>query len=560
MYERSDEQPQQPTVDELKAKAYQPMEDAMRLHPFYRGKIETTLKCCIRDFNDFGIWYTPGVSKPCLDIRDNPEKVYEHTSKWNTVAVISDGTRVLGLGDIGPKAGLPVMEGKSLLYKYLGGVDGFPLMVDSKDPDKFIEFVKLVQPGLGGVNLEDIAQPKCFRILETLREECEIPVWHDDQQGTACVTLAGLINALKVVGRDIGDVKITFVGAGAANVAISRLIFAHGADPAKCCVVDSKGILKPERSDIEAVKDEWVDKWKYCQITNAEGRRGGIEEALRGADVCIALSQQGPDTLKAEWIRAMAPDPIVFACANPIPEIWPWDAKEAGAAVVATGRSDFPNQVNNSVGFPGIFRGTLDVRAKTITDEMCIAAALELAKVAEDKGLSADYIMPTMDDWEVFPREAAAVAMKAIEQGIAKRTDLTFEQEVAEATAMIARARGLVQDSMALGYVEMPEGSVAPAPTKEALRAAGKAAGDRANEFADRAFERMTPAAEKAADAAQRAADAASEAAQKAAEAAGEAAQRAAESLSPAAQKAADAAQLAVERVSEAIRRLNERR
>ncbi len=220
-----------PTVEELMAKAYQPMEDAMTLHPFYKGKIETTLKCCVRDFQDFGIWYTPGVSKPCLDIKDDPEKVYEHTNKGNTVAVISDGTRVLGMGDIGPKAGLPVMEGKSLLYKYLGGVDGFPLMVDTKDPDKLIEFVKLVQPGLGGVNLEDISQPKCFRILDTLRAECEIPVWHDDQQGTACVTLAGLVNALKVVGRDIAEVKIAFIGSGAANVAISRLIFAFGADP-----------------------------------------------------------------------------------------------------------------------------------------------------------------------------------------------------------------------------------------------------------------------------------------------------------------------------------------
>ncbi|MEZ5126066.1 MAG: NADP-dependent malic enzyme [Thermoleophilia bacterium] len=512
MTDHSQDTASQPNVEDLKAKAYKPMEDAMALHPFYRGKIETTLKCCIRDFNDFGVWYTPGVSKPCLDIRDNPEKVYEHTNKWNTVAVISDGTRVLGMGDIGPKAGMPVMEGKSLLYKYLGGVDGFPLMVDTKDPDKFIEFVKLVQPGLGGVNLEDIAQPKCFRILDTLREECEIPVWHDDQQGTACVTLAGLINALKVVGRNIADVKIAFIGSGAANVAISRLIFAHGADPAKCVVVDSKGILNRERTDIEAVKAEWVDKWKYCQITNAEGKRGGIEEALKGADVCIALSKQGPDTLQKEWIRGMAPDPIVFACANPIPEMWPWDAKEAGAAVVATGRSDFPNQVNNSVGFPGIFRGTLDVRAKTITDEMCIAAALELAKVAEDKGLSADYIMPTMDDWEVFPREAAAVAMKAIEQGIARRTDLTFEQEVREATAIIARARGLVQDSMALGYIKMPPESVAPLPTKEAMKAMGRSAGDYAGDLADKAVEAVGPAAQKAAEAAQTAVDRVTEA------------------------------------------------
>ncbi len=503
----------QPTVDELKAKAYQPMEDAIKLHPFYRGKIETTLKCCVRDFQDFAIWYTPGVSKPCLEIKDDPEKAYEYTNKWNTVAVISDGTRVLGMGDIGPKAGLPVMEGKSLLYRYLGGVDGFPLMVDTKDPDRFIEFVKLVQPGLGGVNLEDIAQPKCFRILDTLREECEIPIWHDDQQGTACVTLAGLINALKVVGRDMADVKIAFIGCGAANVAISRLIFAYGADPAKAMLVDSKGILHKGRSDIEAVKDEWRDKYKYCQITNAEQRTGGIADALKGADVCIALSKQGPDTIEKDWISAMAPDPVVFLCSNPIPEMWPWDATAAGAAVVATGRSDFPNQVNNSVGFPGIFRGTLDVRAKTITDEMCIAAAVELAKVAEDKGLSADFIMPTMDDWEVFPREAAAVAMKAVEQGVALRTDITFEQEVAEATAIIARARGLVQDAEALGYIKMPEGSPAPLPSVDSLKALARAIAGQAADVAG-------GAADKAGDAAQKAADAVQEYARKAAEAA----------------------------------------
>jgi malate dehydrogenase (oxaloacetate-decarboxylating) len=385
-------------------------------------------------------------------------------------------------------------------------------MVDTRDPDRFIEFVKLAQPGLGGVNLEDIAQPKCFRILDTLREECEIPVWHDDQQGTACVTLAGLVNALKVVGRPIGDVRIAFIGAGAANVAISRLIFAHGADPAKCTIVDSKGILHRGRTDIEAVRDEWADKWKYCRTTNAEGRTGGIAEALKGADVCIALSRQGPDTILKEWVRAMAPDPIVFLCANPIPEMWPWDAKAAGAAVVATGRSDFPNQVNNSVGFPGIFRGTLDVRARTITDEMCIAAALELARVAEDKGLTPDHIMPTMDDWQVFPRVAAAVAMKAIEQGIALRTGLTFEREVADATAIIARARGLVQDSMALGYIPMPEGSAPPLPTREAMKAVGRSAGDHASDFADMAVEAVGPAAEKAAEAAQTAVDKVAEA------------------------------------------------
>ena len=466
----------EPTVEELKAKAYKPMEDAKVLHPFYRGKIETTLKCCIRDFQDFGIWYTPGVSAPCLEIKDDPEKVYEHTNKWNTVAVISDGTRVLGMGDIGPKAGMPVMEGKSLLFKYLGGVDGFPLMVDSKDPQDIIKVVKLLQPGLGGVNLEDISNPKCFSVLDTLRAQCEIPVWHDDQQGTACVTLAGLINALKVVGKKMSDAKIVWIGAGASNIAITRIIFAYGATPALCRVVDSQGILHTQRADLEARKAEYVDKWKLCTITNAEGRRGGIPEALEGADVVIALSRPGPDTLKKEWMAKMAKDSVLFACANPIPEIWPWEAKEAGVRVVATGRSDFPNQVNNSLGFPGIFRGTLDVRAKTITDEMCIAAAVELAKMAEENGLSDDYIMPTMDEVDVFPREAAAVAMKAIEQGVALITDLTYEQEYANARALIARARGLVQDAMALGYIDMPEGSQAPKPSRLARRAVEKAA------------------------------------------------------------------------------------
>ena len=469
-----------PTVEELKAKAYQPMKDALELHPFYKGKIETTLKACVRNFDDFAIWYTPGVSKPCLDIRDNPDRVYEHTNTWNTVAVVSDGTRVLGMGDIGPKAGLPVMEGKSLLYKYLGGVDGFPLMVDSKDPEELIKVVKLLQPGLGGVNLEDTSSPKCFYILDTLRAECEIPVWHDDQQGTACVTLAGLINALKVVGKKISEAKITFIGTGAANVAISRLIFAYGGTPALCTMVDSKGILNTTRGDIEARKAEYVDKWKLCNTTNAEGRSGGIAEALAGADVCIALSQPGPGTIQKEWVAQMASDAIVFVCANPIPEMWPWDAKAAGARVVATGRSDFPNQVNNSLGFPGIFRGTLDVRAKTITDEVCIAAAVEMARTAEEKGLSADYIMPTMDDVDVFPREAAAVAMRAIEQGIAKFTDMTFEQEYENAKAIILRARGMVQDAMALGYIEMPHGSPPPKPSQRVFKAVAKATAKKA--------------------------------------------------------------------------------
>jgi malate dehydrogenase (oxaloacetate-decarboxylating) len=442
-------------VDELLAKAKKPSADAMILHPFYRGKIETTLKCTVRDFNDFAIWYTPGVAAPCQAIAEDPEKVYEYTNKWNTVAVVSDGTRVLGLGDIGPKAGLPVMEGKALLYKYLGGVDAFPIMLDTKDPDAIINTVLMLQPGFGGINLEDIAQPKCFRILDTLREKAEIPVWHDDQQGTATVTLAGLINALKVVGKKIGEVRIAFVGSGASNVACSRLIFGRGADPARCCMVDTKGILGKHRKDLEIRKAEFVDKWRLCQITNAEGREGDIPDAMRGADVVIALSRSGPGVIQPEWITAMAKDSIVFVCANPVPEIWPWEAKEAGARIVATGRSDFPNQVNNSLGFPGIFRGTLDVRARTITDEMCFAAAQALADQIGDR-LDEEHILPTMDDWEVFPREAAAVAIKAQEQGVARLVK-SYEELYHHAHEIIRRSREQTR-------VMMDEGFIAKAP------------------------------------------------------------------------------------------------
>jgi malate dehydrogenase (oxaloacetate-decarboxylating) len=438
-------------IDELLAKAKKPSADAMVLHPFYRGKVETALKCCVRDFNDFAIWYTPGVAAPCRAIAEDPEKVYEYTNKWNTVAVISDGTRVLGLGDIGPKAGLPVMEGKALLYKYLGGVDGIAIMLDTKDPDAIINTTLMLQPGIGGVNLEDISNPKCFYILDTLREKAEIPIWHDDQQGTATVTLAGFINALKVVNKKINEVKITFIGAGASNVAISRLIFSAGADPAKCIVVDSKGIMGKHRRDIEMRKAEYVDKWKLCNITNAEGREGNIPDAIKGSDVVIALSKSGPGVILPEWIATMAKDSIVFACANPVPEIWPWEAKAAGAAVVATGRSDFDNQVNNSLGFPGIFRGTLDVRARTITDEMCFAAAKALADHI-GSNLSANQILPTMDDWEIFPREAAAVAVKAQEQGLA-RISISYEDEFKQAMDIISRSRNLTQMMMKDGFI-----------------------------------------------------------------------------------------------------------
>jgi malate dehydrogenase (oxaloacetate-decarboxylating) len=433
-------------VEALLAKAAMPNQEALRLHPFYRGKIETSLKCCVRDFHDFAIWYTPGVAAPCKAIEADPEKVYDYTNKWNTVAVISDGTRVLGLGDIGPKAGLPVMEGKALLYKYLGGVDAVPIMLDTKDPDQIINTVLMLQPGFGGVNLEDISQPKCFYILDRLHEKAEIPVWHDDQQGTATVTLAGLINALKVVGKKKSEVRIGFLGSGAANVACSRLIFSWGVDPARCIMVDIDGILGKHRRDLEMRKAEFFEQWHLCQITNAEGRQGHIPEAMRGMDVVIAYCKSGPGVILPEWIKLMNKDAIVFACANPVPEIWPWEAKAGGARIIATGRSDFPNQVNNSLGFPGIFRGALDVRARTITDEMCFAAADALANHVGDQ-LDEDHLLPNMDDWEVFPREAAAVGMKAQELGVA-RLEMTEKDLYEHARAIIKRSRDMTHRLM----------------------------------------------------------------------------------------------------------------
>ena len=424
-------------VEELLAKAKIPGEHAKKLHPFFRGKIETVSKCVVRDFNDFAIWYTPGVAEPCKEIKADPNKVWMLTNKWNSVAVVSDGTRVLGLGDIGPEAGLPVMEGKSLLFKYLGGVDSFPICLDTKDPDEIIQAVKWLQPSFGGINLEDISQPKCFYILDRLRKEARIPVWHDDQQGTATVVVAGALNALKFLGKKPSEAKIAMIGAGASNIAALRVMKVAGFTTKNIIMTDSKGIINMSR---EELKKDFKEKWNAAMITNGEGRTGGIPEAMEGADLVIAASKPGPGTIKKEWIKNMADDPIIFPIANPVPEIWPWEAHEAGAKIVATGRSDFPNQINNSLGFPGIFRGVLDVMASTITDEMCIAAAKELAKTADDQGLREDYIVPTMDDWTVYPREATAVALEAIRQGVASVKK--SRQELYEnAEKIISRAR-----------------------------------------------------------------------------------------------------------------------
>ncbi len=430
-------------------RAYAPAQLAMKYHPIYRGKIEVIPKVPVDSFDDFAIWYTPGVADPCKDIQKHPEKVFEYTNKWNNVAIVTDGTRVLGLGDIGPEAGLPVMEGKSLLFKYLGGVDAFPICLGTKNPDEIMNVVRWLQPSFGGVNLEDIAQPKCFEILSSLRSELEIPVWHDDQQGTATVVCAGLINALEIVGKKMGEASVCLLGAGAANITVARIIIEAGVDPANIIMVDSKGILSRARKDLR----NYPAKWNVCLTTNKEKRVGGLKEAMKGADVLIAISTPGPGVVPKDFISLMSDDPIVFACANPVPEIWPWDAKEAGAKVVATGRSDFPNQVNNSLGFPAIFRGTLDVRAKMITDEMCIAAAKELARVAEERGLNEDRIMPSMGDREVFPREATAVGLHAMKQGLA-RLKLSRQELYDRAAAIIGHARMAIDMLMHQGVIK----------------------------------------------------------------------------------------------------------
>lgn len=444
-----------PTKKELLARAQKPAEEALRLHVFYKGKIQILPKCPIRDFGDFALWYTPGVAAPCRAIAANPELVYEHTNKANCIAIVTDGTRVLGLGDIGPEAGLPVMEGKALLFKYLGGVDAVPICLATKNPDELTRTVKLLEPSFGGINLEDIAQPKCFRILDTLRAEAHVPIWHDDQQGSATMIVAALLNALKIVGKKMDAIRIAMIGMGAANVATYRLLKVSGVNPGGVVACDSKGILYGGRHDIEERQQEFADKWKVCRETNAEGIRGTIADALRGADVCIAFS--GPGVIKPAWVANMARDSIVFACANPIPEIWPWEAKDAGVRIVATGRSDFPNQVNNSLVFPGIFRGTLDVRARTITDEMALAAAHELVRYATERGINDDDILPRMDEWEVFPRVAVATALKAQEEGVAKLMK-TREQLYDGAVTIIRQAREATQLLMKEGIIPIIAG------------------------------------------------------------------------------------------------------
>ena len=442
-------------VKKLIEKAEKPAKLSPVYHKFYSGKVQTMPRCIVRDLHDFDIWYTPGVAAPCKLIKEDKDLSFEYTSRWNYVAIVSDGSRVLGLGNIGPEAGLPVMEGKALIFKYLGGVDAFPLVTNTQNPDDILKFLEWIQPTFGGINLEDIAKPKCFYILEEARNRLNIPVWHDDQQGTATVVLAGLMNALKIVGKKLDEVSITLIGAGAANIKIADVLELAGAKPGNMIIVDSKGILTKDRVDeiMEREKNPWKAKW--AEKTNSENRVGGIPEAMKDVDVVIAMSKPGPGVIKKEWVAQMADDAILFACANPVPEIWPWEAKEAGARIVATGRSDFPNQVNNSLGFPAIFRGVLDVRARTVTDEMCVAAAKALAEFAEEKGIHEDYIIPTMEEWEVYPREAVAAALQSIKQGVARIKP--SRQELWErAVRIISEARKSLEVLVKSGLIKPP--------------------------------------------------------------------------------------------------------
>ena len=383
---------------------------ALQKHAEWKGKIEVTARAAVDSAEALSIAYTPGVATPCLEIQKNPEMSYELTRRWNTVAVVTDGTAVLGLGDIGPEAGMPVMEGKCVLFKAFGDVDAIPLCIRTHDVAEIVRTVSLLAGSFGGINLEDIAAPRCFEIEKKLKECCDIPIFHDDQHGTAVITLAGLMNALKVVGKKIEDVKIVTSGAGAAGIAIIRLLMAMGLK--NVIMTDRKGAIYEGREGLNPVKKE------MAAITNFGHEAGTLADVIKGADVFIGVS--APGTLTQDMVRSMAKDPIIFACANPTPEIFPDEAKAAGAAVVSTGRSDFPNQINNVLCFPGIFRGALDVRASDINDAMKIASAKALAGLVSDEELCAEYILPKAFDPRVKDAVAKAAAQAARESGVAR--------------------------------------------------------------------------------------------------------------------------------------------
>jgi malate dehydrogenase (oxaloacetate-decarboxylating) len=385
-------------------------EKSLKLHAEWKGKIEVISKVAVKTKEDLSLAYTPGVAEPCLAIQKDINLSYEYTRRWNMVAVVTDGTAVLGLGDIGPEAGMPVMEGKCVLFKAFADVDAFPLCIRSKDVDEIVNTVKLLAGSFGGVNLEDISAPRCFKIERRLKQECDIPIFHDDQHGTAVVTLAAMLNALKIVKKDLEDLEVVVNGSGAAGIAVTKLLMSMGLKKVILC--DTKGAIYEGREGLNA------EKAVMAKLSNLQKKKGLLKEVIVGADVFIGVS--APNMVTPEMVRTMAPDPIIFAMANPIPEIMPEQAKAAGAKVVGTGRSDFANQINNVLAFPGIFRGTLDVRAGDINDQMKIAAAKAISSLIKEEELSPDYVIPAPFDARVGKAVAGAVAQAARESGVAR--------------------------------------------------------------------------------------------------------------------------------------------
>jgi len=433
---------------------------SLYMHHFYKGKMSTIPKAGFYGFNWFNVWYTPGVASVSTTIRDDVQTSYELSNRENLVAVVSDSTRVLGDGDCGIAGGLGVMEGKAFLMKFLAGIDAVALCIDSRDAQgksihqKTIDFVNMLSPSFGAVNLEDISQPNCYTILDTLRSDCRIPVWHDDAQGTACVTLAGIINAVELADKRLAECRIVLLGAGSSNTTVARLLFLSGVDPAKTIIFDSKSGLHKNRKDRQETQDT-TPHWQLCLETNPDCITD-FDTAVKGADILIALSTPGPDIIKPYQIKSMNPKAIVFACANPVPEIYPYAAINAGAFIVATGRGDFPNQVNNSLGFPGILKGALLTHSTKITDNMAIAAANALALYAQKTRLAPDHILPLMTESAVYPLVAEAVALQAMKDGVALKTRQPGEvHDITE--SHILDNRKLLDNMMKDGFIVSPD-------------------------------------------------------------------------------------------------------
>jgi malate dehydrogenase (oxaloacetate-decarboxylating) len=428
---------------------------AVEYSRFYKGKIRTFPNVPITSMNDFSYWYTPGVAEVSRVINKDTDESFNLTGRWNTIGIVTDGTRVLGIGNVGPEAAMPVMEGKAMLFNLLGGVNAIPLPLRVSSGEEFIKVVQALEPSFGGFNLEDIESPKCFFVLRDLQKQLSVPAWHDDQLGTACIILAGLINSLRITGRKMQDSTVALVGSGAANIAAAHLMIEAGFKPGNITMVDSHGIINPEREDLDKmmISNPW--KYELALQTNEERRKGGIGDAMKGTDIVVSASKSQPGVIRGEWIKDMNKDAVIFALANPLPEIWPEDAKANGARIVATGRSDFPNQINNSLVFPGIFRGVLDARSRGVNFGIMVRASFEIADYVTDP--DPEKIVPTMGEWELYPQVASAVARATVEQGLARKVD-SREGFLKTAREVITTNRQAIEKNMDLGLIRrLPE-------------------------------------------------------------------------------------------------------